>query len=152
MAISLPRTRSASDASLAALSQRYGDLPPEYIEFLAVHDGASPFPNVLEGTNDMVGVNSFIPASEIVDKSHSIDGLSSRLLPFAEDGSGNFVCIGVGDHKVYFWDHEIEGDSVVADSFSKFLERLEPFDLSAIQLKPGQVKSVWVNPNFKPEF
>jgi hypothetical protein len=152
MAISLPRTGGASDASLAALTEKYGDLPPEYVEFVAIHDGAKPPSNVLEGTNYGVGVSSFLPASEIINRATSVEGLSRNLLPFGEDDSGNFVCIGSDDHRVYFWDHEIDNDIVVAENFDEFLRRLEPFDLSSVKLKPGQVKRVWVNPDFKPEF
>ena len=152
MAIPLPQTGGASNASLAALIEKYGDLPPEYVEFLASHDGAKPPSNVLEGTNYGVGVSDFLPASEIISRASAVEGLSSSLLPFGEDDSGNFVCISADDHRVYFWDHEIDNDKVVAESFADFLRKLEPFDLSSVKLQPGQVKRVWVNPNFKPEF
>lgn len=152
MAISLPRTGAASEASLAELTEKYGPLPPEYVEFLAIYDGAKPPSNVLEGTNYGVCVNSFLPASEIVNRANSVDDLPSSLMPFGEDDSGNFVCIGTDDHRVYFWDHEIDSDKTIAESFADFLKRLEPFDLSSVKLKPGQVKRVWVNPDFKPEF
>lgn len=152
MAISIPRAGAASEPSLAALAEKYGDLSSEYINFLAIHDGARPPSNVLEGTNYSVGVNAFLLASEIVDRANTVEGLSSDLLPFGEDDSGNFVCLGAKDHRVYFWDHEIDNDKVVADSFDEFIRRLEPFDLSSVKLKPGQVKRVWVNPDFKPEF
>ncbi len=152
MAISLARTGAASDASLKALTEKYGDLPPEYVEFLAIHDGVEPPSNVLSGTNYEVSVSAFLPASHVIDNANSIEGLSRGLLPFGEDGSGNFVCIGADDHRVYFWDHEIDNDKVIAESFSEFLERLEPFDLSSMTLKPGQDLGGWVDPDFKPEF
>jgi hypothetical protein len=152
MTISIPRTDEASDSSLAALVGKYGNLPPEYADFLAIHDGAKPLSNVLKGTNYSVGVNAFLPASEIIGIANSVQGLSIDLLPFGEDDSGNFVCLGVEDHRVYFWDHEVASDKVVADSFCEFLRQLEPFDLSSVKLKPGQVKRVWVSPDFKPEF
>jgi hypothetical protein len=152
MAISLPRTGAASGASLAALAEKYGDLPSEYVDFLSAHDGVKPPSNVLEGTDYAVAVSNFLPASEIIDRANSIEGLSSHLLPFAEDDVGNFVCIGRADHRVYFWDHEVDSDKVVAKNFGEFLEKLEPFDLSSVKLKPGQVKRVWVNPDFKPKF
>lgn len=152
MAISLARTGAASDASLKALTKKYGDLPPEYVEFLAIHDGVEPPPNVLSGTNYGVTVTAFLPASEIIDNANSIEGLSRSLLPFGEDGSGNFVCIGADDHRVYFWDHEIDSDKIVAENFGEFLERLEPLDLSSVTLKPGQDLGGWVDPDFKPEF
>ncbi|WP_436813574.1 SMI1/KNR4 family protein [Sphingomonas sp. DT-204] len=137
---------------MATLVEKYGNLPSEYAEFLAIHDGAKPPSNVLEGTNYSVGIRDFLPASEIINRANSIEGLSINLLPFGEDESGNFVCIGMKDHRVYFWDHEIDSTKVVAKSFADFLRRLEPFDLSSVKLKPGQVKRIWVNPDFKPEF
>lgn len=152
MVISIPKAGAASKSSLAELARRYGDLPPEYVDFLADHDGAKPPSNVLEGTNFSVGVNAFLPASEIIERANSVEGLSGNLLPFGEDDSGNFVCLGANDHRVYFWDHEIENDKVVAENFTDFIERLEPFNLSSVKLEPGQVKRVWTNPDFKPEF
>lgn len=56
------------------------------------------------------------------------------------------------DHKIYFWDHEVDRNEVIADTFEDFLERLDPFDLSQVQLEKGQVMRVWLDPNFKPEF
>lgn len=152
MGISLPNAGAASDASLAALAEKYGDLPAGYVEFLAVHDGVRPPSNVLEGTNYTVGVNRFLPAAEIIGRAESVEGLSSDLLPFGEDDSGNFVCIGADDHRVYFWDHEVDDNKVISETFDEFLARLEPFDISSIQLKPGQAKRVWANSGFKPEF
>ena len=32
--------------------------------------------------------------------------------------------------------------------FGAFLDILEPFDIKTIQLKPGQVKKVWIDPEF----
>lgn len=152
MAISLSQTRAASDASIKALTEKYGDLPSEYIDFLAMHDGLKPPSNALKGTNYSVGVDSFLPASEIIDRANSTEGLSSRFLPFGEDDSGNFICIDANDHRVYFWDHEIDSNKIVAENFGEFLGLLEPFDLSSVRLKPGQVKRSWVNPDFEPEF
>ncbi|WP_144770303.1 SMI1/KNR4 family protein [Herbaspirillum sp. SJZ099] len=152
MALLLPQMVATSKDSLAALTKKYGNLPPDYIEFLAIHDGAKPPANVLEGTNYSVGVNGFLSASEIISRADSVEGLPVNLLPFGEDDSGNFVCIGTEDHLVYFWDHELDSNKVVAKSFADFLNRLEPFDLSSVKLKSGQVKRVWINPDFKPEF
>jgi len=38
----------------------------------------------------------------------------------------------------------------IADDFSGFLSLLEPDD-EDVQLKPGQVKSVWIDPEFLKE-
>ena len=152
MALSIPSTGPASLMSIAAIVEKYGALPPSYLKFLAAHDGATPPENVVAGTNNNVGVRSFLPASEIVATATTVDGMSSKLIPVADDESGNFVCIGSDDQKVYFWDHEVDRDKVIAENFEEFIEKLEPFDISSVKLRPGQVKRVWVNPDFKPEF
>lgn len=35
---------------------------------------------------------------------------------------------------------------------SDFVAKFSPFDASPLQLRPGQVRSAWANPSFKPEF
>lgn len=149
MAISLPQTGAVSDAALAALTGKYGDLPPEYVAFLAVHDGAQPPSNIVDGTDENVSVRAFLPASNIIDEAKWVEGLSPNLLPFAEDDCGNYLCIGAEDHRIYFWDHEVDDDEVIADNFAEFLRKLMPYD---IEWEPGEGTYVWVDPNFKPEF
>jgi hypothetical protein len=47
---------------------------------------------------------------------------------------------------VFFWDHELPEKPVeLAANFGAFVELLEPFDIQTIQLKPGQVKKVWID-------
>jgi hypothetical protein len=36
----------------------------------------------------------------------------------------------------------------MASDFSAFMEMLEPFDPGSIKLRPGQAKSVWIDPDF----
>ncbi len=152
MTLSIASTGAASSASIAEIVEKYGALPPGYLKFLATHDGATPPENVVAGTNNSIGVRSFIPASEILATAVAVDGMSSNLIPIADDEAGNFVCIGSDDHKLYFWDHEIDRNKVIADNFGEFLEKLESFDIDSVKLQPGQVKRIWVNPDFKPEF
>lgn len=152
MVILLPQAGAVSDASIAELTAKYGSLPAEYVDFLRLHDGAKPPPNVLAGTNYSVGVHNFLLASEIPRRAGAVEGLSPKLLPFGEDDSGNFICIGIDDHRIYFWDHEFDGDQVVAENFNDFIERLEDFKLNTLDLQPGRVINSWVNQDFKPEF
>ena len=50
---------------------------------------------------------------------------------------------------IYFWDHERpELATKLADSIGAFLELLEPFDVSSVKRKPGQVKKAWIDPEF----
>ncbi|MDC7677445.1 SMI1/KNR4 family protein [Asticcacaulis machinosus] len=152
MSLTLPQAKPASSTTLARLTETYGELPHGYQKFIGVHDGVTPPENVLRGTNNSIGVRSFIAASDILETAQSVDGLSDDLIPIADDDAGNFICLGVFDHKIYFWDHEVDRNEVIADSFEDFLERLDPFDLSQVQLEKGQVMRVWLNANFKPEF
>jgi hypothetical protein len=78
--------------------------------FLSAYDGAVPPSNTLAGTNDNVSVSAFLRAEDIVSIANQVDGFSKGMVPIAEDGCGNYICIGTSDHKIYFWDHEIEGD------------------------------------------
>ncbi len=69
---------------------------------------------------------------------------------FASDGNGNFYTLQEGG--VYFLNHETDEKILLINSLINFLKHLEePEDLN-ITLKPEQVKSVWVDPDFKPEF
>jgi hypothetical protein len=50
---------------------------------------------------------------------------------------------------VFFWDHELpDGPTELAADFGSFLESLEPFDIRMVQMKPDQVKKVWVDAEF----
>jgi SMI1-KNR4 cell-wall len=152
MPISIPQTAAATSTSLSALADKYGKLPADYISFLGEHDGATPQSNIFEGDERGISVRQFLPATEIIAAAREIEGLKETLIPIAFDDCGNYVCIGAIDHKIYFWDHEIDNDTIIANSFDQLLERLRPFDLSEVQLKPGQVRHAWINPKFKPEF
>ena len=60
------------------------------------------------------------------------------------------MLVALDDGRVAFWDHELEDDdpvSVLASDFASFFETLRPFDPSSVELKPGQVISVWVDPD-----
>ena len=82
----------------------------------------------------------------------NVEGFPSDALPIAEDPSENFFYFKKGSANIFFWDHEVENDKELASSFREFLDTLRPFDTESIQVKPGQVKSVWVDPKFKPKF
>jgi hypothetical protein len=103
-------------------------------------NGAIPEENVFDDDAN-VSVDRFIPISEVPSLLRGIEGFPEDAFPIAESPSGNFICISTGDFRVQYWDHEIEkGDKRLASSFDEFLAKLKPFDVSSIQLKPGQRK------------
>jgi hypothetical protein len=125
--------------------------PGDYRAFLSEYNSAIPEPNVFVG-DSMVSVERFISVDAIANRTKRIDGFPQDGVAIAESPSGNFVFIAKGNLGIYFWDHEIEGERSLASSFSEFVSGLHPFDADSIELQPGQVKSVWVDPSFKPEF
>lgn len=154
MNIQLKKYQGASDDDIARVENDIGvKFSPDYREFLSKYDGATPEENVLEG-DEYVSIDRFIPISELRKvTSNDIEGLPEDALPIAEAPSGNLIYLKEGDFSVCFWDHEIEkGDRKLAPSFGAFIQRLVPFDSESIQLQPGQVRSVWVDPDFKPKF
>lgn len=70
-------------------------------------------------------------------------------LAFAEDSNGNFFTID-SKGRVHFLDHETDERVHLAETLDEFGSKLkEPRD---VDLPPHKVISVWVDPDFKPEF
>jgi len=66
----------------------------------------------------------------------------------AEDGCGNYFV--QTNLKVHFWDHETRESVVLAQSLNEFIAGcVAPPE---VELEPGQVKSVWVDPEFAKKF
>lgn len=154
MSVIIPKSHSRPFASLAVLEKAYGKLPASYKIFLNQHDGAKPEENILKiDEHRSADVERFIPAADITRVRDAVEGFPKNMLPFAEATGGNLIYMDAADGTIYFWDHEVDsGDVRIADSFDKFLRMLEKFDINQIKLKPGQVKRIWGDPNFRPEF
>ena len=124
-------------------------LPNDYKNFLLNHNGGIPTPNEFKFIN-----TNNESSNSLEDFFHSIfeengegnlerkyiyltnsNRIIGNILPIASDPFGNFVCIsldGEDKGKVYFWDHELEPEepsyenlSLIANSFSEFLNNLE---------------------------
>jgi hypothetical protein len=118
-------------------------------EFLKNFDGADPELNIFKVADDNdCSVNNFIPAEKIAHERKCIPNLPVKAYPIAWCEGGNYIFIDEReDGAVFFWDHELVHRTVkIAKSFGDFLDLLQPFDAKSIQLKPGQVKEVWVDP------
>lgn len=152
MKIEIKNGRPASGEAILALEEVLGcRLSDSFRDFLATNDGAEPETNIFKiDDNNDCGVNQFIPVAEIRKERAYIENISPRAYPVAWAECGNYVFIDEDkDGAVSFWDHEIpEQPTQLAVSFGAFLELLEPFDIRTIQLKPGQVRKVWVDPEF----
>ncbi len=152
MSIQMKGGKPASEQAIIGIERAVGcPLSSSFREFLAESDGAEPDSNVFPvGDKCESSVRQFIPAAEVLQDRRCIGALPPKAYPVARDDCGNFVFVDEErGGAVFFWDHEMPEHSIeLAPSFEAFLDLLKPFDASTIQLKPGQVKRVWVDPEF----
>jgi hypothetical protein len=150
--ITLRGGKPASEESIQALEHLIGCTISESVRaFVRIHDGAEPESNILRiSHNDDLGVRAFIPMREIPRQRAYIENVPPHGYPIAYDSCGNFVLVDEGRKGVVvFWNHELPDDMItLATDFAEFLEQLQPFDQSSVKLEPGQVKSVWIDPEF----
>ncbi len=151
MRITLRNGRCLSEAEVTAFEKQAGvQLPGDYREFVLLHDGAEPDTNTFPvGSENDCGVSQFIPLRETLAERRYIENAGVECLPVAWAEGGNYVYLDLKRDGVFFWDHEEpSGDQKLAESFSEFLDMLAPFDVKDIELKPGDVKEVWIDPDF----
>lgn len=152
MKIKPEKYRAASKAEIQKAEDELGvAFPKDYRNFLLKYDGAVPEENAL-GDDISVSVDRFISVAELSKRTSGVEGFPKNAWAVAECPSGDFIYIEKSSQYVFFWDHEIDKDRKIASSFGEFLKALKPHDVNSVQLKPGQVKSVWVDPDFKPQF
>jgi hypothetical protein len=153
MAIRMKGSRPVSAGDIVALEHALGlKLPGQYREFLLQYNAATPETNVFDipGGSNQSAVNKFIPIEGLLSERKNVDGVACRFLAVAWAEGGNYVCLDLDSGgEVFFWDHERPSDELrLATNWNAFVEMLCPFDVSTIELKPGQVKKVWVDPEF----
>jgi SMI1-KNR4 cell-wall len=152
MKIRIENGRPASAEAIQSIERVVGArLSASYRNFLHSQDGGEPEHNYFEvGPRNGSGVRQFIPAAEILRDRARIDGIPERAYPIAYDEFGNFILIDEAKNgAVFFWDHETSDLTLVGADFAAFLESLEPFDTESVKLKPGKVKHVWIDPDFR---
>lgn len=151
MSVKLKGGGCASDAEVTRLEKSLGGKLPEAVtDFFRHHDGAKPESNVFPiGERNNSGINEFIPVRKIEDERKYLDSIPREAFPIAFDDCGNYVLVDLGrGGAVYFWDHELDETVMVSKDFTSFLALLEPFDINSVELKPEQVISVWIDPDF----
>jgi len=152
MKIKLMRGQAASEEAIVALEAELGcRLSDSFRAFVRTYDGAKPEANIFKiGENNDSGVNRFIPVDEISKERAHIENIPAKAYPVAWAEGGNYVFVDEGRNSaVYFWDHELPEETVeLAANFEVFLDLLEPFDIKSTKLRPGQIKRVWIDPEF----
>jgi SMI1-KNR4 cell-wall len=130
----------------------------DYIEFIRQYNGGKPAENVFDvPPDDMSGIHGIIPLEEL-PYVHSLfaDRTGSHIIPITFDWCGNYVCMdmsGRGEGDMFFLDHEIPGRDALtflAPSLKAFLDSVRPDDIKVV-IKPGQVTSAWIDPDFLRE-
>jgi len=151
MKIKMRNGRSATPGEIARFEGQIGhSLPLSFLEFVRKHDGAEPETNLFKiGEAIESGVNGFIPIGEILVERANIEGIPSTLIPVAWAEGGNYVLLDLTSGVLLFWDHEQPNFKIrLVSDFASFIGMLEPFDPASIKLRPGQVESVWIDPDF----
>ena len=131
-------------------------LPKSYLNFVALHNGGEPQPNIFEigATGNQSGINEFVALDDVIQESRlgNFDAVPG-FIPFALAEGGNYICICISEDvgRVFFWDHELEpsegGLVLLANSINEFLEEVMPFNAVETQLQPNQVISAWIDPD-----
>jgi hypothetical protein len=151
MNIKLHSGQAASEEAILRLETALGyRLSNTFRDFLRACDGAEPESNSFTvGAKNESGVRRFIPSDEILKERSYIDNLPPKAYPVAYDSCGNFIFVDEGRNgAVFFLDHELSEITEIAPTFGGFLADLKPFDITTVKLKPGQVKKVWIDPEF----
>lgn len=152
MKIQLLKYQSTTLEAVESLECNLGcSLPSDYKIFIQEFNGSTLSDNAYDG-DPSVSIDRFLKIEEIIDTQKGVDGFPENGILIAECPSGDFVYINKEDNRLFFWDHEIEDDTHLANSFGDFINRIEPFDFSQFNLEPGDVVSGWVDPNFTPKW
>lgn len=150
------RRKGASEELLRELEVNLeAPLPADFRAFMSEQDGGIPEPNqfVIPGGTGASGVNEFLSARQIMRERKELGNrLPSSLLPIAYAEGGNLICLNLLEGSVFYWDHELEATNPsihLSPAFAAFWDSLNKFSVEDIVLRPGQVKSVWVDPELR---
>lgn len=158
-----------SEKEVDELQRRLGrQLPVEYRQFLVRGNVFVPDSNRITGQGMIGSVVKFLGVSlDPTEDLHAtmetyVDRVPVNAIPVALAGGGNLVCIDLVTGATYLWDHEneaVEGEEpdfrnmhLLAESFSRFVDAMEPFDPSTVVLDPKDVVSVKLKPGFAEKF
>jgi hypothetical protein len=146
------------------------NLPPEYRQFLLTFNGGKPEGNQFDvrEAKTNAGVNLFFgllntqrEGDLLYERARMLDRVPHNVLSIGNASCGNLVCLSLRTDtfgQIFFWEHEMEAEEgepatfsnlfKVGNSFQQFFDGLKKFDPSQVELEPGQVKRVWIDPEF----
>jgi hypothetical protein len=107
---------------------------------------ALPKRNTFKTASDEFELRDLFPVQSW--RPHTEPCRQAGSLILGEDSCGNFF-LYAPDGSVSFWDHETDDETILAPSVEEFVGSLvEP---TPVVLRPEQVKSVWIDPDFLAE-
>ncbi|WP_165822340.1 SMI1/KNR4 family protein [Paenibacillus montanisoli] len=168
--IEIHNQTKTSKESIEAFQNKYRlKLPADYSMFLLDTNGGDPEPNFLEMDKkselDMIftSIDSFFGFGLGYDDMFNQfeihrEALPHDSLPICRAAGGNLIVLSLSaEHygEIFFWDHEIAPEDraeindlqFIADSFSEFLDRMQP-DTDEADLSGYEIKEVWIHPDF----
>jgi hypothetical protein len=152
MTVTLKNGKPAMKEAVLALETTIGvPLSDSFKIFVSTQDGVRPERNIFKvDEKNYYDINQFIPVAEIIKERSGLENIPPHAYPFGTDSCGNYLLIDEAKGSaVSFWDHELGHITAqLAPDFQTFLDRLERFDPGKVKLKPGQVKRVWIDPDF----
>ncbi|MDU8357801.1 SMI1/KNR4 family protein [Pseudomonas syringae group sp. J309-1] len=152
MRVNFSKSKAVNQKDISDFSRAFGcSLPDQVVDFFLEFNGSKPETNTFSvGDDNESGVNKLICISEVLDERKFLDFIGIKVFPVAIAEGGNYVVIDLNQgQSVFFWDHEKPAEmTFLASDIQEFLNGLVPFDPDSIELKEGQVESVWIDPDF----
>lgn len=140
----------ADNTTIAMAEKRLGcKFDDSFIEFYKKYDGVK-FKNAKILASDALeyDIRQFIEINAL--GINNVELWDNNLLAFAEDLGGNFFVFKKTDmNSIYFWDHETEDLLVINTNFGKFLDFIEGYKLSEVEVPDDAI--TWIDPNFLQE-
>lgn len=101
------QNKGASAESIKSLRKKIGELPADYVEFLAQTNGGRAQLNFKNAKCD-IDIWVLFTAAEVPQQAgvYSERLSTKHLLPIASTSAGDLVCLGRPSNKVYLWDHD----------------------------------------------
>lgn len=152
MSVNFSKPLTLSENEINQFEENIGlSLPETFRNYLLELNGSQPENNVFKiDEKNSSGVNGLIPVSQMADERQYLHHVDEKVFPIAWAEGGNYVVVNFEKgSSIYFWDHEEpEKQICLGLDITEFLSKLEPFDLDSVELKDGQVESVWIDPDF----